>query len=96
MTRSEFLDTLRAAANTEWGVVENAEGFGEALKQFGQSIGLGLRWNVTEGNETFLISYFDQRYSVKVPKPKKVSSVPQILGFWTTPDGDWDEQGNLR
>ena len=94
MERQTLEKLIREAQNVPYQIIETEEGLREALEEFGQPVGFGNQWMVKVDTVRYSIRYADGSYTARVPYKKK--SPFETLKFATTPDGDFDENGNLR
>ena len=97
MTRTEYLEILDRNAQNEWGLVSDPADRVTIRRNehtFGKALSFTARTEVIEGSIRYLINPQDGELYVtkKVIAPKKQIVYAKMA---TTPDGDWDENGNL-
>lgn len=98
MTRTEYLELLDRNSQNDWGLVSDQSDRESILQNEGvfgtRRSGFTRRTEVIEGDTHYVINPQDGELYVtkKRLSPKKQSI---CMKMWTTPDGDWDEDGNL-
>jgi hypothetical protein len=75
--------------------IVDTDGLRDALNEFAQPVGLGNQWAITVDGIRYSVRYADGQYTARRPKPAKKSPWATVK-YGTTPDGDFDEHGNLR
>jgi len=97
VTRTEYLELLDRNSRNEWGLVSD-QSDQNAIRQhalsFGKALSFTAKTEVVEGDTRYLINPQDgELYVTKKTLAPKRQIVRAKMA--TTPDGDWDEDGNM-
>jgi len=96
MQKTELEQAIRTAQNHPYQVVVNTDNqeFRAAIEEFGKAAGMGNQWIIEVDGIIYSVRYTDGDYTARELKKKKSTPFPAKLA--TTPDGDFDTNGNLR
>lgn len=95
MTKTELENAIRTAQQNEFHIIEQTDDLRHALNEFAAPVGMGNQWAISVDGVRYSVRYTDNHYTARTPKPAKKNPFASV-NYATTPDGDFDEKGNIR